>query len=78
MVIQTDYGFEEVVPSSNPNSQTEIEEASLYTHKDYTEVFTLVSGLEKCPALQIQNRGKMFIISIVIKHFLLTYRFSFL
>ncbi|XP_077625920.1 protein shortage in chiasmata 1 ortholog [Crocuta crocuta] len=49
--------FEEVVPSSNPNSQTEVEEASLYTHEeDYTEVFTLVSNLEKCPALRAQNK----------------------
>ncbi|XP_073082354.1 protein shortage in chiasmata 1 ortholog isoform X5 [Manis javanica] len=46
----------EVVPSSNPNSQTEVEEASLYTHKDYNEVFTLVSCSEKYPALQAQNQ----------------------
>ncbi|XP_054545382.1 protein shortage in chiasmata 1 ortholog isoform X2 [Talpa occidentalis] len=48
--------FEEIVPSSNPNSQTEVEEASMYTHKDYSEVFTLVSCLEKCPTLQAQNQ----------------------
>lgn len=58
MVIQIDCMFEEVVPSSNPNSQTDVEEASLYTRKDYTEVFTPVSGLGKCPALQTQNEGK--------------------
>ncbi|XP_045670780.1 protein shortage in chiasmata 1 ortholog [Ursus americanus] len=74
MVIQTDYGFEEVVPSSNPNSQTEIEEASLYTHKDYTEVFTLVSGLEKCPALQIQNRDLSIDEEILFLNNLMTYK----
>ncbi|GAB5580015.1 protein shortage in chiasmata 1 ortholog isoform X1 [Prionailurus iriomotensis] len=55
MVTQINCEFEEVVPSSNPNSQSEVEETSLYTHEDYTEVFTLVSSLEKYPALQAQN-----------------------
>lgn len=76
MVTQINCEFEEIVPSSNPNSQIEVEEASLYTHKDYSEVFTCVNCLEKCPGLQAQNQGKTFI-SIVIKHFLLIYRFSF-
>lgn len=72
MVTRINCEFEEVVPSSNPNSQTEVEEASLYTHEeDYTEVFTLVSNLEKCPALRAQNKGKTFIF-IIIKHILLT------
>uniref|UniRef100_A0A8C9DIZ6 Shortage in chiasmata 1 n=1 Tax=Prolemur simus TaxID=1328070 RepID=A0A8C9DIZ6_PROSS len=56
MVTQINCEFEEVVPSSNPNSQTEAEEASLYTHKDYSEVFTPVSCSEKCPALPAQNQ----------------------
>ncbi|XP_058379756.1 protein shortage in chiasmata 1 ortholog [Diceros bicornis minor] len=56
MVTQTNCEFEEIVPSSNPNSQIEVEEANLYTHKDYSEVFTLVSCLENCPALQAQNQ----------------------
>ncbi|XP_069328252.1 protein shortage in chiasmata 1 ortholog [Eulemur rufifrons] len=56
MVTEINCEFEEVVPSSNPNSQTEVEEASLYTHKDYSEVFTPVSCSEKCPALQAQNQ----------------------
>lgn len=75
MVTQLNCEFDEIVPSSNPNSQTEVEEASLHTHKDYNEFFTLVSCLEKCPSLQAQ--GKTFVISIVIKHFLLIYKFSF-
>ena len=77
MVTQINCEFEEVVPSSNPNSQSEVEETSLYTHEDYTEVFTLVSGLEKYPALQAQNEGKTFVISIIIKHILVTYSCSF-
>ncbi|XP_019491337.1 PREDICTED: LOW QUALITY PROTEIN: uncharacterized protein C9orf84 homolog [Hipposideros armiger] len=49
MVTQINCEFEEVVPSSNPNSQNEVEEALLYTFKDYSEVFTPISCLEKCP-----------------------------
>ncbi|XP_012496587.1 PREDICTED: uncharacterized protein C9orf84 homolog [Propithecus coquereli] len=56
MVTQINGEFEEIVPSSNPNSQTEVEEASLYTHEDYSEVCTPVSCSEKCPALQEQNQ----------------------
>ncbi|KAI4542534.1 hypothetical protein MG293_007913, partial [Ovis ammon polii] len=55
MVTQLNCEFDEIVPSSNPNSQTEVEEASLHTHKDYNEFFTLVSCLEKCPSLQAQD-----------------------
>ena len=75
MVTQLNCEFDEIVPSSNPNSQTEVEEASLYTHKEYNEFFTRVSCLEKRPSLQAQ--GKTFIIFIVIKHFLLIHKFSF-
>uniref|UniRef100_I3LZV8 Shortage in chiasmata 1 n=1 Tax=Ictidomys tridecemlineatus TaxID=43179 RepID=I3LZV8_ICTTR len=56
MVYQVNGEFEEIVPSSNPNSQTEVEEESFYTHKDYNEVFTPVKCSEKCPALQAQNQ----------------------
>ncbi|XP_032334071.1 protein shortage in chiasmata 1 ortholog isoform X1 [Camelus ferus] len=56
MMTQFNCEFEEIVPSSNPNSQTEVEEVSLHTHKDYSEAFTLVSCLEKCPALQKQEQ----------------------
>lgn len=77
MVTQLNCEFDEIVPSSNPNSQTEAEEASLYTHKEYKEFFTLVTCLEKCPSLQAQKQGKTFVLSIVIKHFLLIYKFSF-
>lgn len=62
MVTQINCEFEEVVPSSNPDSQIEVEEVSLYTHMDYNEVFTPVSCLEKCSALQNQNQGKTFIL----------------
>ncbi|XP_008575789.1 PREDICTED: uncharacterized protein C9orf84 homolog [Galeopterus variegatus] len=55
-VTQINCEFEEIVPSSNPNSQTEVEEAGLYTHNDYSEVFTPVNCLGKCPALQTQNQ----------------------
>ncbi|KAM6182158.1 protein shortage in chiasmata 1 ortholog [Erethizon dorsatum] len=55
MEAQVNGEFEEIVPSSNPNSQTEVEEG-LYIHKDYSEVFTVDSYLEECPALQAQNQ----------------------
>ncbi|XP_027470420.1 protein shortage in chiasmata 1 ortholog isoform X6 [Zalophus californianus] len=74
MVTQIDCGFEEVVPSSNPNSQTEVEEASLYTQKDYTEVFTLVSGLEKCPALQTQDEDLSIDEEIIFLNNLMAYK----
>uniref|UniRef100_A0A2I3LJU8 Shortage in chiasmata 1 n=1 Tax=Papio anubis TaxID=9555 RepID=A0A2I3LJU8_PAPAN len=56
MVTQINCEFEEVVPSSNPDSQIEVEEVTLYTHMDYNEVFTPVSCLEKYSALQKQNQ----------------------
>ncbi|KAB0402997.1 hypothetical protein E2I00_005672 [Balaenoptera physalus] len=56
MVAKLSCEFEEIVPSPNPDSQTEVEEASLYTHKDYNEVLTPVNGLEKCPLLQAQKQ----------------------
>ncbi|XP_022434761.1 protein shortage in chiasmata 1 ortholog [Delphinapterus leucas] len=56
MVTELSCEFEEIVPSSNPDSQTEVEEASLYNHKDYNEFFTLVNCLEKCPLLQAQKQ----------------------
>lgn len=77
MVTQINYEFEEVVPSSNPNSQNEVEKATLHTPKDYNEVYTPISCLEKWPLLQATNQGKT-LISIVIKHFFLIYMFSFL
>ncbi|XP_005382774.1 PREDICTED: uncharacterized protein C9orf84 homolog isoform X2 [Chinchilla lanigera] len=55
MEIQANGEFEEIVPSSNPNSQTEVEEG-IYIHKDYSEVFTVDNYLEDCPALQAQNQ----------------------
>uniref|UniRef100_A0A8D2DDX8 Shortage in chiasmata 1 n=1 Tax=Sciurus vulgaris TaxID=55149 RepID=A0A8D2DDX8_SCIVU len=55
MVYQVNDEFEDIVPSSNPNSQIEVEEEN-YTHKDYNEVFTPVKLSEKCPALQAQNQ----------------------
>ncbi|XP_059513623.1 protein shortage in chiasmata 1 ortholog [Myotis daubentonii] len=60
MVTQINSEFEEIVPSSNPNSQTEVDEAILHTQKDCTEVFTPVSCLEKCPAFQAQNQDLFF------------------
>lgn len=77
MATRINYEFEEVVPSSNPNSQNDIEEATLHTPKDYSEVFTPISCLEKWPLLQATNQGKTFIF-IVIKYFFLIYMFSFL
>ncbi|XP_076998047.1 protein shortage in chiasmata 1 ortholog [Tamandua tetradactyla] len=56
MMTLINYEFEEVVPSSNPNSQIEVEEANLYTQRDYSEVFTVVSYLEKCPVFQAQDQ----------------------
>lgn len=76
MVTQINCEFEEIVPSSNPDSPSEVEEASLHTHKDYSEVFTPISYLEECPLLQANNQGKTFVF-IVIKHCLLIYRFLF-
>nr|KAF6487337.1 shortage in chiasmata 1 [Rousettus aegyptiacus] len=56
MATRINYEFEEVVPSSNPNSQNDIEEATLHTPKDYSEVFTPISCLEKWPLLQATNQ----------------------
>ncbi|XP_048204362.1 protein shortage in chiasmata 1 ortholog [Perognathus longimembris pacificus] len=47
--------FEEIVPSSNPNSPTNIEDI-LHTLKDNSAVFTSIESLENYPALQSQNR----------------------
>ncbi|XP_012878675.1 PREDICTED: uncharacterized protein C9orf84 homolog [Dipodomys ordii] len=47
--------FEEVVPSSNPNSPTNIEDI-LITLKDDSATFTSIESLENYPALQAQNR----------------------
>lgn len=76
MVTQINGEFEEIVPSSNPNSQTEVEEG-VYTYKDYSEVFTVDNYLEEYSALQAQNQGIAFVISSFIKYFLLIYVFSF-
>ncbi|XP_036892052.1 protein shortage in chiasmata 1 ortholog [Sturnira hondurensis] len=54
MVTQTNCEFEEIVPSSNPNSQTEFEEASLHAYKDYSEVFTPIRCSGKWPEFQGQ------------------------
>ncbi|XP_059869316.1 protein shortage in chiasmata 1 ortholog [Delphinus delphis] len=56
MMTELSCEFEEIVPSSNPDSQTEVEEASLYNHKDYNEFFTIVNCLEECPLLQAQKQ----------------------
>jgi hypothetical protein len=69
MVTQINGEFEEVVPSSNPNSPTEVQEDSLYIHKDYSEVFTPITCLEKYTTLQAQDQGIAFVISIIIKYF---------
>ncbi|ELW70582.1 hypothetical protein TREES_T100003802 [Tupaia chinensis] len=44
--------FKDIVPSSNPNSPTGVEEASLYTLEDYSEVFTPIDLSEKYPEIQ--------------------------
>ncbi|KAM8804011.1 LOW QUALITY PROTEIN: protein shortage in chiasmata 1 ortholog [Rhynchonycteris naso] len=56
MVTHVNCEFEEIVPSSNPNSQTEVEEASLHTHKDYSEIFVPISCSEENPVFQAQNQ----------------------
>ncbi|XP_070286978.1 protein shortage in chiasmata 1 ortholog [Myotis yumanensis] len=60
MMTQINCEFEEIVPSSNPNSPIEVDEAILHTQKDYTEVFTPISCSEKCPAFQAQNQDLFF------------------
>uniref|UniRef100_A0A0N8ETM8 Uncharacterized protein C9orf84 isoform 1 n=1 Tax=Heterocephalus glaber TaxID=10181 RepID=A0A0N8ETM8_HETGA len=55
METQVNGEFEEIVPSSNPNSQNEVEEG-LYIHKDYSEVFTVDNYLKEYPALQAQSQ----------------------
>ncbi|XP_004647331.1 uncharacterized protein C9orf84 homolog [Octodon degus] len=57
MEIQVNGELEEIVPSSNPDSQTEVEEG-LYIHKDYSEVFTVDTYLEECLALQTQTQDE--------------------
>nr|KAF6434449.1 shortage in chiasmata 1 [Molossus molossus] len=75
MVTQINGEFEEIVPSSNPDSQSEIEEASLHIHKDYSEVFTPISYLEKYSAFQAKNQG-LFIDDeeIIFTNNLMTYK----
>uniref|UniRef100_A0A8C9C3U4 Shortage in chiasmata 1 n=1 Tax=Phocoena sinus TaxID=42100 RepID=A0A8C9C3U4_PHOSS len=74
MVTELSCEFEEIVPSSNPDSQTEVEEASLYNHKDYNEFFTLVNCLEKCPLLQGQKQDLYIDEEIIFVNNLMTYR----
>ncbi|XP_038509659.1 protein shortage in chiasmata 1 ortholog isoform X13 [Canis lupus familiaris] len=74
MMTEIDYGFEEIVPSSNPNSPIEIEEASLYTDTDYNEVFTPIGGLEKCSTLQTQNKDLYIDEEILFVNNLMTYK----
>uniref|UniRef100_A0A673V8H4 Shortage in chiasmata 1 n=1 Tax=Suricata suricatta TaxID=37032 RepID=A0A673V8H4_SURSU len=74
MVTQINGEFEEAVPSSNPNSQTEVEEASLYTIEDYTEDFTPFSSLEKCSALQAQNKDFFIDEEMIFVNSLMTYK----
>ncbi|KAM4876462.1 protein shortage in chiasmata 1 ortholog [Thomomys bottae] len=47
--------FEEIVPSSNPDSPTNIEDI-LYTLKDDSAIFTSIENLEKYQALQAHNQ----------------------
>uniref|UniRef100_A0A8D0YXY2 Shortage in chiasmata 1 n=1 Tax=Sus scrofa TaxID=9823 RepID=A0A8D0YXY2_PIG len=74
MLTQINCEFEEVVPSSNPNSQTEVEESSLYTHKDSDEVFTPVNCLGKHPALQAQNQDLSIDEEIIFVNNLMAYK----
>ncbi|XP_041619967.1 protein shortage in chiasmata 1 ortholog [Vulpes lagopus] len=74
MMTETDYGFEEIVPSSNPNSPMEIEEASLYTDTDYNEVFTPIGGLEKCSTLQTQDKDLYIDEEILFVNNLMSYK----
>ncbi|XP_059957770.1 protein shortage in chiasmata 1 ortholog [Mesoplodon densirostris] len=75
MVTELSCESEEIVPSSNPDSQTEVEEASLYTHKDYNEVFTLVNCLEKYPLRQEQKQDlSIDDEEIIFVNYLMTYR----
>ncbi|XP_043854614.1 protein shortage in chiasmata 1 ortholog [Dromiciops gliroides] len=48
--------FEEIIPSSNPSSQIDIEKSYLLTQNDYKEVFHLVTCFERWPTLQTTNQ----------------------
>ncbi|XP_036605234.1 protein shortage in chiasmata 1 ortholog [Trichosurus vulpecula] len=48
--------FEEIVPSSNPSSQIDIEKSYLFTQNDYKEVFHPVPCSEGWPTLQTPNQ----------------------
>ncbi|XP_036288901.1 protein shortage in chiasmata 1 ortholog isoform X1 [Pipistrellus kuhlii] len=75
MVTHINCEFEEIVPSSNPNSQIEVDEAILHIQKDYTEVFTPVSYSEKWPAFQAQNQDLFFDVEeIIFTNNLMTYK----
>uniref|UniRef100_A0A8C6MJR8 Shortage in chiasmata 1 n=1 Tax=Moschus moschiferus TaxID=68415 RepID=A0A8C6MJR8_MOSMO len=74
MVTQLNCEFDEIVPSSNPNSQTEVEEASLYTHKEYNEFFTLVNCLENYPSLQAQKQDLSIDEEIIFVNYLTAYK----
>ncbi|XP_051828377.1 LOW QUALITY PROTEIN: protein shortage in chiasmata 1 ortholog [Antechinus flavipes] len=49
------YDFEEVIPSSNPSSQSDVEKSSLFIPN---EVFHRVTYSETCPALQTTNQAR--------------------
>nr|XP_051699178.1 protein shortage in chiasmata 1 ortholog isoform X2 [Oryctolagus cuniculus] len=56
MVTRVNCNCEEIVPSSNPNSQPEVEEGSFYTFQDYSEVFTPIKCSEKYSSSQAQSQ----------------------
>uniref|UniRef100_A0A8C2MWC9 Shortage in chiasmata 1 n=1 Tax=Cricetulus griseus TaxID=10029 RepID=A0A8C2MWC9_CRIGR len=49
--------FEEIVPSSNPNSPTGIENVSLYLSKDYREDFTPLKCSPHYPGVKAEHQG---------------------
>uniref|UniRef100_A0A8C6R4N4 Shortage in chiasmata 1 n=1 Tax=Nannospalax galili TaxID=1026970 RepID=A0A8C6R4N4_NANGA len=61
--------FEEIVPSSNPDSPTEIEGDDLFPHMDYSDLFTSTKYSAEDPRTNMEQQGTEFIISSVYKVF---------
>nr|XP_004657066.2 protein shortage in chiasmata 1 ortholog [Jaculus jaculus] len=65
--------FEEIVPSSNPNSPTIIED-DLFSYKDYDEVFTPIKCSAKYAGVQSQHQDLLIDDEMIYTNKLMTYK----
>ncbi|XP_074062198.1 protein shortage in chiasmata 1 ortholog [Macrotis lagotis] len=66
--------FEEIVPSSNPSSQIDIEKSYLFTQDDCNEVFCSITYSEGWPVLQTSNRDLYIDDDLIFRHSLAEYK----